>query len=132
MNAAAMPRPSAIPPAAMTGMLSASTTCGTSGMVVSSPMWPPPSMPSAMTASAPARSMRFASATDATTGMTLMPAFFQLSIYLPGLPAPVVSTSIFSSMASWARSSAFGDSSMMFIPSGLSVIARALRISSRM
>ena len=126
-----MPRPSAIPPAAITGTSTASTTCGTSGMVVSSPMWPPPSMPSAITASAPARAMRLASATDATTGITLMPALFQPSIYLPGLPAPVVSTSIFSSMASWARSSAFGESSMIFMPSGLSVIARALWISSR-
>ena len=68
---------SAIPPAAITGMLTASTTCGTSVIVVASPIWPPDSMPSATTASAPARSIIFASAALATTGMTLIPACCQ-------------------------------------------------------
>lgn len=36
-KAAQMPRPSAMPPAAMTGMETASRTLGTSAMVVSSP-----------------------------------------------------------------------------------------------
>ena len=53
-NAAAMPRPSAIPPAARTGTLTASTTCGTSANVPgcspifsvrNMPRWPPASTP---------------------------------------------------------------------------------------
>ena len=58
MNAAAIPLPSAIPPAAITGIFTASTTCGTSTIVVSSPICPPASHPSATTASAPQRSIR--------------------------------------------------------------------------
>ena len=77
-KAAAMPRPSAMPPAAITGMDTASHTAGTSVIVVSSPMWPPASVPSATTASAPRRSMRAASALEATTGTTLMPASFHI------------------------------------------------------
>ena len=45
-------------------------------MVVVEPICPPLSMPSATTASAPARSIIFAIATLATTGMTFTPAFF--------------------------------------------------------
>ena len=71
-----MPRPSAMPPAAMTGICTASHTAGTSAMVVSSPICPPASQPSATTASAPQRSMRRASAAEATTGITLTPASF--------------------------------------------------------
>ena len=60
--AAAMPRPSAIPPAATTGAPIASTTCGTSAMVPgcestasvrNMPRWPPASNPCAITASQP-------------------------------------------------------------------------------
>ena len=64
----------------MTGMETASRTDGSSAIVVSSPMWPPDSVPSATTASAPRRSMRTASAVEATTGMTLMPASFHISM----------------------------------------------------
>ena len=52
-KAAAACRPSAMPPAAMTGTSTVSMTWGTSAMVVISPTWPPDSMPSAMMASAP-------------------------------------------------------------------------------
>ncbi len=69
-----------MPPAAITGMDTARATEGMSAMVASSPMWPPASVPSAMTASAPKRSMRLASAAEATTGITLMPAFFHRSM----------------------------------------------------
>ena len=51
-------------------LLLASTTCGTSAIVVVSPICPPDSVP-ATTASAPQRSILLARATDATTGITL-------------------------------------------------------------
>lgn len=47
----------------------------------------PDSVPSATTAVAPRRATRRASATEATTGMTLMPASFHAFMYLAGLPA---------------------------------------------
>ena len=100
MNEAAIPLPSAIPPAAITGISTASTTCGTRHMVVFSPICPPDSVPSAITASAPALSILFARATDGTTGITFMPASFHAAIYLPGLPAPVVTTGTPSSITS--------------------------------
>ena len=126
-----MPRPSAIPPAAMTGIFTASATCGTSAIVVVSPIWPPDSHPSATTASAPARSIRLARATEATTGMTRMPAFFHSSIYFSGFPAPVVTTFTPSSATTFATSSAYGLISMMLTPNGLSVSFFASRISFR-
>ena len=43
-------------------------------------MCPPPSIPSAITASAPIFSILLASATEATTGITFIPAAFNLSI----------------------------------------------------
>ena len=124
MNAAAMPRPSAMPPAAMTGISTASTTWGTSAMVVSSPMWPPDSVPSATTAVAPARSTRLAMATDGTTGTTLIPASSHAGMYFPGRPAPVVTTGTRSSATSLATDSTCGLISMMFTPKGLSVSSR--------
>ena len=101
-----MPLPSAMPPAATTGIFTALTTCGTSVMVVSSPICPPDSIPSAITASAPALSIILANATEATTGMTFMPASFHFDIYFAGLPAPVVTASTFSSVTTSATSSA--------------------------
>ena len=50
------------------------------------------SIPSATTASAPSFSIRLASATDGITGITVIPASWKRSIYLPGFPAPVVTT----------------------------------------
>ena len=57
-SAARKPRASPIPPAAITGTFTASTTCGTSGMVAIWPTWPPPSVPLATMASAPSASTR--------------------------------------------------------------------------
>ena len=130
MKAAAAPRPSHMPPAATTGMSSASTTCGTRGMVCSSPTCPPDSAPSATTASAPAACILRASATDATTGMTLMPASFHIGMYLAGDPAPVVRIFTPSSTTICAISSALGAWSMMFTPKGLSVSSRHSLISA--
>ena len=130
INAAAIPLPSAIPPAAITGIFTASTTCGTSTIVVSSPICPPASVPSATTASAPQRSIRFASATDAMTGITLTPAAFQSAMYFSGLPAPVVTTLMSSSRITFAILSASGFINMMFTPNGLSVSFFVSRICS--
>ena len=55
ISAAAIPRPSAIPPAAMTGIgATASTTVGTRASVETSPVWPPASVPCAVMKSTPA------------------------------------------------------------------------------
>ena len=70
-------------------------------------------------------------ATEATTGMTLMPAAFQAFMYLVGLPAPVTTTGTCSSMTTWATSSANGLMSMTFTPKGLSVFSRSSWIWSR-
>ena len=131
ITAAANPRPSAMPPAAITGNVVASHTCGTSTMVVSSPTWPPLSPPSAMRAEAPSRVISFAMPTDATTGITRIPAAFQASMYFPGLPAPVVTTETCSSTTICAISSANGLISMMFTPKGRDVSERAMRTCSR-
>ena len=131
MNAAAMPRPSAIPPAAITGMLTASTTWGISAKEVVTPIYPPLSIPSATTASAPARSIMMAIAVLATTGITTTPASFQASMNLPGFPAPVVTTLTPSSMMIFATSSALGLRSMTLTPKGLSVSSLHFFISSR-
>ena len=69
--------------------------------------------------------------TLATTGMTLQPAFFHCSMYLEGLPAPVVTTGTFSSAITWATSSAKGLISITLTPKGLSVAARTTWICSR-
>ena len=130
MKAAATPRPSAMPPAAMTGRLVASQIWGTRTMVVSSPTWPPLSPPSAMRAEAPCRVMSLAMATEATTGMTRMPASCHSFMYLAGLPAPVVTTATFSWATTWATSSAKGLMSMMFTPKGRWVSPLAMRICS--
>ena len=55
-NAASMPRPVAMPPAAISGIVIAARTCGTSAIVAvsSRPLCPPASNPSATTASTPA------------------------------------------------------------------------------
>ena len=109
----------------------ASQTRGTSTIVVSSPTWPPLSPPSAMRADAPRRVISFAIATEATTGMTLIPASFQSCMYFEGLPAPVVTTATRSSAATCATSSANGLISMMLTPKGFSVRNLAMRICWR-
>ena len=115
----------------MTGISTASHTCGTSAIVVRSPTCPPDSPPSAITAEAPRRATIFASATDGTTGITFTPAASQPSMYLEGLPAPVVTTAMRSSATTAATSSANGLISITFTPKGLSVLARHFSISAR-
>ena len=55
---------------------------------------------------------------------------FQVSIYFPGLPAPVVTTATCSSTIKLAISSTFGAINIMFTPKGLSVNALAFFICS--
>ena len=84
-------------------------------------MCPPASIPSAITASAPIFSMRLAKATLGTTGITVIPASWNRSMYLLGFPAPVVTTLTPSSMTRSTISSTNGDRSIMLTPKGLSV-----------
>ena len=90
-------------------------------MVVVLPICPPASIPSMTTASAPAFSIRFAKATEATTGMTIIPAALNLSIYFPGFPAPVQTTFTPDWQTTSTTSSTKGLNSMIFTPKGLSV-----------
>ena len=87
-KAAAIPRPSAMPPAATTGTSTASTTCGTSAMVPgwestvsvrNMPRWPPASYPCAITASHPRAASQRASATVVAELSTLQPSAFTRS-----------------------------------------------------
>ena len=88
-------------------------------------------MPSATIASAPARSIILAIATEATTGITRIPASFHCFMYFAGLPAPVVTAFTPSSATTCATSSTCSLNSITFTPIGLSVISFALRISLR-
>ena len=123
--------PLAMPPAAMTGIFTALTICGTKAMVVSSPTWPPDSVPSAMIMSTPKPSMRRAKPTEGTTGMTLTPASLSLATYLAGFPAPVVTTGTCMSATNWANASLCGFISIKLTPKGLSVKDRQVSISTR-
>ena len=89
-STAAMPRPSMMPPDAITGTSgpTASTTCGTSASVPTSagaagppaaptpnvPRWPPASAPCVITAVAPRSTARRASSTVVTSGSRCAPA----------------------------------------------------------
>ena len=113
------------------GQVGGVTPWGTRTMVVSSPTWPPLSPPSAMRAEAPSRVMSLAMATEATTGITLIPASFHWAMNLVGFLAPVVTTATFSSATTWATSSTKGLMSMIFTPKGRWVRDLAMRICSR-
>ena len=87
---------------------------------------------SAMTAVHPSACHHFGQDSVATTGNTLATGILPgVPTYLPGLPAPVVTTETLSSAAILASSSAWGCMSMMFTPKGLSVRERHLRMCSR-
>ena len=86
-------------------------------------------MPSAITASTPALSILFARATDATTGITLAPILLNFSIYLPGLPAPVVITLTSCLTTTSTTSSTKGERSIILTPNGFLVISFAFTIS---
>ena len=100
-------------------------------IVLTSPMWPPASMPEHTTASAPKSSIFLATLAEGTTGITLMPAAFQAAIKFLGEPAPVDTTGTFSSMMTCEISSTFFMSSMTLTPKGLSVSSLTRRMFSR-
>ncbi len=129
IKAAAIPRPSPIPPAAITGIDTASTICGKPLIVVNLPICPPASIPSKMTASAPIFSILFAKATEGTTGITLMLCSLKRAMYLAGLPAPVVTTGTCSSQTKSTISSAKGESNIILTPKGCSVNSLTFLIS---
>ncbi len=80
-SAATSTRPSWKPPAATTGISTASTTCGSSTVVATSPVWPPPQPPCTITASAP-QAATFSACRRAppTAGTTTTPASFSSAI----------------------------------------------------
>ena len=80
-SAATSPRPSKKPPAAITGMSTASTTCGSSSVVGTGPVWPPPSPPCTITASAPHAATFSAWRRAPIDGTTAMPASFSVLIW---------------------------------------------------
>ena len=120
-NAARSCLPSAIPPAAITGIDTESTTLGTRAIVVISPTCPPLSVPSATTASAPHCSILFARIELETTGITISPCSFHKGMNCAGLPAPVVTILTPSSTIISAICGASGFISIRFTPNGLSV-----------
>jgi len=100
-------------------------------MVVSSPTCPPDSVPSTMTISAPACCIRKAKATVGTIGTTIMPSAFNLGMYLPGLPAPVVTNAGFISAMTSKMASVWGFIIMTLTPNGLSVSSRHFVMAAR-
>ena len=83
--AATRPRPSLKPPAATTGTFTLRTTSGSSSVVGTEPVWPPPSPPCTVTTSAPSSTAFTACFTAPTVGMQTTPASFSLRMNsLPG------------------------------------------------
>ena len=126
--AAARPLPSANPPAATTGILTAAVTIGTRTIVVTFPIKPPDSMPSAMIISAPTASILSAAFSVGTTGATLTPAFFNCSIYDAGFPPPVVIRATPSSQTASMISGTLGINKAILTPKGLLVSSLIRRI----
>ena len=92
-SAAASPRPSPMPPAAITGVSPAtSRTCGSSASVPIRPVCPPASVPCATTASTPAASTFCAPFTLPTSDTILMPASRNWRMNGEGSPSPVART----------------------------------------
>ena len=83
-----------------------------------------------MMPSAPSRMRRTASAQLADTGKTRIPAAFHIPMYRPGLPAPVVTTGIFSRATISAICSVSGFISIRLTPKGLSVMDLQIRMFS--
>ncbi|MCY1535468.1 hypothetical protein D9M68_708750 [compost metagenome] len=136
-SAAAMPRPSAMPPDAMIGMrsLRAATGSSTRPGTSSSPGWPAHSKPSTDTASTPLRSAESAWRTEVHLWTIFTSWRFRASMKSFGL-LPAVST-IFTPLSMMACTySAYGGGFtagriVRFTPKGLSVIVRVRAISWR-
>ena len=134
---AATPRPSAIPPLAITGISSRSTACGTSTVVASKVTCPPPSQPFTIMTSAPASAAIFASSMKDAFTTILHPTLCQISKYFlqsSGSRPAIVSaymTGDFSSNTIFVTCSKFGGIMITFIPNGLSVSFLVSAICSR-
>jgi hypothetical protein len=111
-SAAAKPRPSAMPPAATTGIgATASTTAGTSPIVPRVvPEWPPASRPCAMMMSAPASAACLACISVCTWQIVLQPASLMRPVNGVGSPNDSITAagraSSAISSAAWLRSNA--------------------------
>ena len=94
-NAAAIERPSAIPPAATIGTSSFDAMSGSSTIDVTSRgfLKPAPSLPSTTSPSTPASTARWAPFSVGTTWNTISPASLRIGPYLSGDPADVVTNS---------------------------------------
>jgi hypothetical protein len=132
-RAAARPRPSNRPPAAITGMSTASTAWATSGRVPTRPVWPPPSPPWQITASQPAAWALTACWTAPHTTMTFSPAPFSLSMIGRGTPRPATNDEAPPAMiASTEAVRASGVAASKSTPNGRSVRSRTWAICRRM
>ncbi len=133
-SAANKPRPLPMPPLASTGIETDSTTRGINTIVPMSsrPRWPPPSCPTAITASAPSSSAFCACLTPATRTSVRIFSPLILSKIGFGLPPVMEMAGTFSSIAT-SSSSSYGRPCCpmaKLTPNGLSVNVRTLRISS--
>ena len=130
-SAAASPRPSAKPPAAMTGIFTASARLGTRTSEVTASPWAAASWPVAITPSAPYSSARFAWRALTTVAITLPPySWAPLTIQSP-FPSAKLMTGTFSASMTFAFSAAPGMRSVALQPKGLSVRLRISRIACR-
>ena len=132
VSAAASPRPSAMPPAAMTGISpTASTTAGMSGIVATLPRtWPPASQPWATTISTPQSTARRASLAFPTVCMTTAPPAFARETSGEGSRQKNEMTGTPSSKHASSRSSC-GNSMFKFTANGLDVSERVSRTCRR-
>ncbi len=134
-RAAARPRPSTMPPAAMTGMRSptASTIWGTSGKVATWPVWPPASVPWATTMSQPASTAAIAWRTLPHMFTTMTLRSWQRSTTSRGTPRPATKTVAPPAMtASTLPTMSPGEAVSRSTPNGLSVASRTACISATM
>ena len=132
-NAAAIVRPSQIPPAAITGTSTLEHTSGTSTIDATSRVLlkPPPSPPSATMPSTPAAIAFIAACRLGTTWNTVMPASCSASVKRAGSPADVVANRTPWSCTKSTMCGSRTNACAMFTPNGLSVRSRILVISSR-
>src|SRR6478735_3334292 len=120
-RAAARPRPSKKPPAATTGMSTASRTVGSRSVVGTGPVWPPPSPPCTITASAPHAATFTACLAAPIDGITTMSC--SLSVAISSGFGARANDATFTpySIRSWQRAGASAASARRLTPKGSSV-----------
>ena len=132
-KAAAIERPSVMPPAPMTGTSTWEHTSGRSTIEATSRGFlnPPPSPPSTTRPSTPASTAFRAARSVGTTWNTVSPAAFSCSVYRVGSPAEVVTNFTPWSMTKSTMAGSRTNSWAMFTPKGWSVRSRIFSISPR-